>query len=115
MPVFGAIHRYFGALSLPCKLLKTSDLLFSLQESRKLFTVFSQIWMTEIHTASRNATVQQHSNPRLHAEYYPMNTHPLASIANKLSQPRRNLVANVPESRQLAIRRGRGRIFEALM
>jgi hypothetical protein len=59
---------------------------------------FTENWMAEIHTASRNATVQQHSNHGLHAEYSLVNTNLLASIANKLSQPRRNLVANIPES-----------------
>src|ERR1022692_2837516 len=56
MPGLGAIHRYFRALSLPCKLLKTSDLQFSLQESCKLFIVYSQNWLTETHTACRNPT-----------------------------------------------------------
>src|ERR1017187_391738 len=58
MPGLGAIHRYFRALSLPCKLLKTSDLQFSLQESCKLFTVYSQNWLTETHTACRNPTFE---------------------------------------------------------
>jgi hypothetical protein len=58
MPGLGAFYRYFRALSLACKLLKTSDLQFSLQESRKLFTVYSQNWLTETHTESRNATGQ---------------------------------------------------------
>lgn len=56
MPEVGAIYRYFKTLSVSCKLLKKSNLQFSLQESRKLFTVFSQNWMGEIHTASSNAT-----------------------------------------------------------
>src|SRR5664279_1938564 len=97
MPGVGAIYRYFFALRALCKLLKKSGLQFSSLESRKFFTVFSQDWMTEIHTASRNATVQQQSNPRLHAECSQMNTNLLASIANKLSEPRRKLVADVPE------------------
>jgi hypothetical protein len=56
MPGLGALYRYLRALSLVCKLLKTSELQLSLQESRKLFTVYSQKWLTETHTASRNAT-----------------------------------------------------------
>jgi hypothetical protein len=56
MPGLDAFYRYFRALSLVCKLVKTSELQFSLQESRKLFTVYSQKWLTETHTASRNAT-----------------------------------------------------------
>ena len=53
MPGVGAIYRYFGALSVSCKLLKKSNLQFLPQESRKLFTVFSQNWMAEIHTVAR--------------------------------------------------------------
>ena len=56
MPGLGAFYRYFGALSLVCKLLKTSGLQFSLQESCKLFTVYSQKWLTETHTRSGNDT-----------------------------------------------------------
>jgi len=55
MPGVGAICRYFFALRVLCKLLKKSGLQFSSLESRKFFTVFSQDWMTEIHTASSNA------------------------------------------------------------
>src|ERR1022692_4043654 len=53
MPGVGAICRYFFALRVLCKLLKKSGLQFSSLESRKFFTLFSQNWMTEIHTASR--------------------------------------------------------------
>ena len=49
MPELGAIDRYFRALSFPCKLLKASELKCSLQESYKLFTVFSQNVMAERH------------------------------------------------------------------
>src|ERR1035441_6217071 len=56
MPGLGAFYRYLRALSLVCKLLKTSGLQFSLQESHKLFTVYSQKWLTETHTRSRNDT-----------------------------------------------------------
>src|SRR5664280_62316 len=56
MPGVGAFYRYFRALSLVCKLLKTSGLQFSLQESHKLFTVYSQKWLTETHTTSSDAT-----------------------------------------------------------
>ena len=56
MPGLGAFYRYFRALSLVCKLLKTRGLQFSLQESHKLFTVYSQKWLTETHTRSRNDT-----------------------------------------------------------
>ena len=58
MPELGAIDRYFRALSFPYKLLKTSGLKYSLQESHKLFTVFSQNVMAEKHKAYGNATVQ---------------------------------------------------------
>jgi hypothetical protein len=50
-PGVGAICRYFEALSVPCKLLKKSNLQFLPQESHKFFTLFSQNWMPEIHTA----------------------------------------------------------------
>ena len=56
MPGVGAIYRYFFALRALCKLLNKSGLQFSPLESRKFFTVFSQDGMTEIHTASSNAT-----------------------------------------------------------
>jgi len=70
MPGVGAIYRYFGALSVSCKLLKKSNLQFLPQESRKLFTVFSQNWMAEIHTrANQTGTIPATEFRRIKARF----------------------------------------------
>ena len=70
MPWVGAIRRYFVALRVPCKLLKTSNLQFCVTEPRKFFTLFSQNWMTKIHSrANQTGTIPATEFRRIKARF----------------------------------------------